>query len=404
MKLILIIIAALVIASGLAYQVHIDPGYVQLTYGQWLVETSLAVLLFITAVFFIGFYIALRTLLTIKRTPKIINQWNQRRKQIRSKKELNKGIIDSAEGNWQRSEKLLVKHAQQSDTPLLNYLSAAHAAQSQEAYGRRDDYLFKAGEALPDQIHAIHLTRAKLQLSAGQLEQALATLQELKSATPNQPIVLTLLLKTFAQLKDWNSLYTLLPSVKNNRKIFPENWQSIEHDTLVQLFEHPAGGQNIDTVWKSLDKRQKLNTDYLTPYAMHLIAIGKSQIAEDLLLKSLNAQLNAQLLKIYSELNISTNKKIKQIEKWGKNQSMNPVLLNTLGRLCLEQKLWGKAETYLTQSISIKPTSSAYFLLGNLHEKQGAPSGEINTYYKDGLAISENATSINALSDLGISA
>jgi len=180
MKLILLLILALVIASGLAYQVHLEPGYALLTYGHVSIETSLAVLLFVTLIIFIGFYFSLRALLTLKRSPKSISRWNQKRKTTRSQKEINKGLINSAEGNWQRSEKLLVKHAEQSDTPLLNYLSAAHAAQSQGAYNRRDEYLFKAGKTLPDQIHAIQLTRAKLQLAAGQFEQALATLRQPK--------------------------------------------------------------------------------------------------------------------------------------------------------------------------------------------------------------------------------
>jgi Uncharacterized enzyme of heme biosynthesis len=56
MKLIFLIILALIIASGLAYQVHLEPGYALLTYGQLSIETSLAVLLFITLISFFGFY------------------------------------------------------------------------------------------------------------------------------------------------------------------------------------------------------------------------------------------------------------------------------------------------------------------------------------------------------------
>ena len=398
MKLILIAIVALIIASGLAYQVHLDPGFVIITYGLWSIETSLAILLFITFVVFIGLYIALRTLLTIKRAPNSISKWNVQRKQVRSKKELNRGLIDSAEGNWQRSEKLLIKHAELSDTPLLNYLSAAHAAQSQEAYDRRDDYLFKAGEALPNQIHAIHLTRAKLQISAGQFEQALATLQELKTATPNHPIVLTLLLKTYSHLKDWKSLYTLLPSVKNHRKITHEDWKDVEHNTLTHLLENTPNENDIKVIWKSLDKTQRLDADYLAPYSAHLISVGKGQLAENLVSNSLNTEFNSRLLAVYSKLNIATDKKIKQLEKWIKTQTPNTDLLNILSQLCLEQKLWGKTRTYIEQSIAIEPTNSAYLLMGKLHEEKGEPAERIQAYYKEGLELSMNSTSIKTIS------
>jgi len=392
MKLILIIILALVLAAGLAQQVHLDPGYVLFVYGTWSVETSLAILLFLSLIAFIGFYFALRTLLTLKRTPKILGVWNSQRKLNRSKKELNKGLIDSAEGNWQRSEKLLMKHAQQSDAPLLNYLSAAHAAQSQGAFDRRDDYLVKAGEALPEHIHAIQLTRAKLQLSAGQFEQALATLQQLKTATPKHPVVLTLLMKTYAQLKDWNALYELLPAIKKNRKIAIEDWQTLEQSTLLHLFNNTADNKqhNMDGIWKNLDREQKQEAEYITPYATHLISTANTQLAEEVLRNGLSFQTDGGLLALYCQLNIETDRKIRQLETWLKNSASNIELLNALADLCLQKELWGKTKTYLEHSIAIQASGPAYFLMGQLLEAQGEPLEKVNAYYKDALKLNQS--------------
>jgi len=397
MKLILLLILALIIASGLAYQVHLEPGYALLTYGQLSIETSLAVLLFITLIAFVGFYFLLRTMLTVKRSPKTIGKWNQNRKQARSRKEINKGLIDSAEGNWQRSEKLLVKHAEQSDTPLLNYLSAAHAAQSQNAYNRRDEYLFKAGKALPDQIHAIQLTRAKLQLAAGQFEQALATLQQLRTATPSHPVVLTLLMKTHQQLNDWEALYYLLPSIKNNRKIPREEWQSIEKNTLTQLFSsaHNSSQLELNVIWKALDKKQKLNPDYLIAYTSQLIRTANNGAAEELLTKGLSAQANIALLDLYMQLDIPTDKKQQQLEKWLRKQPTSPELLNALAQLCLDQEQWSRAKTYLEDSLSLQPTSFAYLLLGQAQEHLSDSNNEANASYKMGLELSIKTKALN---------
>jgi len=396
MKLIFLAILALIIASGLAYQVHLDPGYALLTYGEMSIETSLAVLAFLTFLAFLVFYIALRTLMTLKRTPKNIGKWNTKRKQNRSRKELNKGLIDSAEGNWQRSEKLLIKHAQQSDAPLLNYLSAAHAAQSQQAYERRDEYLFKAGEALPEQMHAIHLTRAKLQLSAGQIEQALATLQQLRSTTPRHPIVLTLLMKAHRQLNDWEALYNVLPAIKNNRNISQEEWLQIEQDTLLNLFQgtSTSSSQDLKTVWKSLNKSQRLNPTYLFAYASKLMNSGKGDIAESLLVKGLNTQTDARLLTLYSQLNMPNDKKIKQLEKWLRKHTTSAELLNTVAELHIQKEQWSEAKNYLESSISLTPTSLAYLLLGKLNEQQGDATDEANANYKAGLELSLNTTSV----------
>ncbi len=392
MKLILIIILALVIASALAYQVHLDPGYALLTYGEFSIETSLAVLLFMSLIVFISFYIALRTLLTVKKAPKNLSVWNKKRKQARSTKALNNGFFDSAEGNWQRSERSLIKHAKHSETPLLNYLSAAHAAQSQGAYNRRDDYLFKAGEAMPDKIHAIHLTWAKLQLSAGQVEQALASLQQLRTATPGHPVVLTLLMKAHLGLKDWDALYQLLPTIKNNRKIPKEEWQSIEHKTLVNLLSVQVG-HVLNSLWKGLNKTQKLNPEYLTPYATQLIKSTKDTLAEEPLVKALNSGFDQPLLGLYCTLNIDSSKKIKQVSKWLKNYSNNTGLLNAASQLHLKQVELDKAQDLIEQSIAIVPTSTAYLLLGKIYEQQPESMDKAQNCYKQGLELSLNNNS-----------
>ena len=49
-----------------------------------------------------------------------------------------------AEGKWNQAERRLTAHADRAETPLLNYLGAARAAQLQRAYDRRDRYLREA--------------------------------------------------------------------------------------------------------------------------------------------------------------------------------------------------------------------------------------------------------------------
>ncbi|PCI20120.1 MAG: heme biosynthesis protein HemY [Piscirickettsiaceae bacterium] len=403
MKLLILFIVALVIASGLAYQVHIDPGYALLRYGTWSVETSLAVMVFILLVAFVVLAMLFKALLGIKRTPKRLQKWNKHRVQRRSIKELNQGLLNSAEGNWKRSEKLLTKHAKQSETPLLNYLSAAHAAQAQGAYDRRDEYLLKAGDALPEQAHAIHLTRAKLQFSAGQFEQALATLQQLLSVTPNHPIVLSLLLKTLSQLNDWEAIHKLLPIVKSNRNIQADEWEAVEIQTLTKLLTSKSQNNDpeLDTLWHSLSKKQKLSANYLSIYAGHKIAKKDEKDVSDLIVKSIKTTQDESLIDLYCQLDISPDLQIKQLEKWLNILPSSTILLNHIARLSLSEKQWGKTSSFLQQSINIKPTSLAYLLQGRLHEEQGETPEKAAEFYRAGIEIANNllTTELVAVAD-----
>ena len=383
MKLLLLFIVALVIASGLAYQVHIDPGYALLRHGTWSIETSVAVLIFAILVAFIALAFLFKMLLGIKRTPRKLNKWNKHRVQRRSIRELNKGLLDSAEGNWKRSEKLLTKHVKHSEVPLLNYLSAAHAAQSQGAYDRRDEYLLKAGDALPEQGHAIHLTRAKLQFSAGQYEQALATLQQLVSLTPNHPVVLALLLKTLFKLNDWEAIYKLLPTVKNNRNIHDEEWQALEKQTLTNLLALTSqqNSPDFETIWKSLNKKQKLSSEYLSIYVKHKIKTGEDKEAADLIVKSMKSTPNSSLIELYCQLKVDTNSKVKQLEKWLNLFPSDTSLLNQIAIVCKEQNEINKATSYIEKSLAVQPTGLAFLLLGQTLEEQGAaPEKTVETY------------------------
>jgi HemY protein len=392
MKLLLLFIVALIIASGLAYQVHIDPGYALLRHGTWSIETSVAVLIFAILIAFIVLALLFKMLLGIKRSPKKLSKWNKHRVQRRSIKELNKGLLDSAEGNWKRSEKLLTKHVQHSEVPLLNYLSAAHAAQSQGAFDRRDEYLLKAGDALPEQGHAIHLTRAKLQFSAGQYEQALATLQQLVSLTPNHPVVLALLLKTLSKLNDWEAIYKLLPTVKNNRNIHEEEWLALEKQTLTNLLALTSQQNNpgFETIWQSLNKKQKLSSEYLSIYTNHKIKTNEDKDAADLIVKSMKSTQDSSLIELYCQLKIGANAKVKQLEKWLNFFPSDTSLLNQIAIVCQEQNETNKATSYIEKSLAIKPTSLAYLLLGQTHEEQGEIPEKAAESYRKGLELATN--------------
>jgi len=113
------------------------------------------------------------------------------------------GLVDSAEGNWEKAEKILIKHASHSGAPLIHYLTAARAAQSRGAFDKRDEYLQKAAAQAPGSDVAIGLTQAELHLSGNQFEQALETLTKLQSIDPTHASVLKLLHQTYRHIGDW---------------------------------------------------------------------------------------------------------------------------------------------------------------------------------------------------------
>ena len=142
-------------------------------------------------------HLSLRVLSRLWHTPERVAEWRRKRRLQRAHRSLTRGLVELAEGRWKVAERHLTKHAEQSETPLINYLAAARAAQLQDEHARRDDYLHLAHESMPSADVAVGLTQAELQLAHQQYEQALATLMHVRSLSPKHNYVLKLLKKLY---------------------------------------------------------------------------------------------------------------------------------------------------------------------------------------------------------------
>jgi len=198
-------------------------------------------------------------------------------------------------------------------------------------------------------------------------------------------------MKAHLSLKDWDALYKLLPTIKNNRKIPQQECQSAEHQTLVNLLNSQTG-QPLSSLWKSLDKKQKLNPEYLTPYASQLIKSAESDDAEEPLVKVLNTQFDPLLLALYCQLDIDSNKKTKQLNKWLNNYKDNTHLLNATAQFYLTQSEPDKAKELLEQSLAITASSDALFLLGQTYEQHAEGKEKAYECFRKGLELSLNPT------------
>jgi len=120
-----------------------------------------------------------------------------------------------------------------------------------------------------------------------------------------------------------------------------------------------------------------------------LIRHGGGSLAQQLLADSLNAQWDSELVALYGDcISGDVVAQIEQAEKWLNQHKQDVGLLLALGKLCLHQKLWGKAQSYLDASISIAPSHAAYTALARLAEHLGR-SDEASKYYQKAMALAK---------------
>ncbi|WP_394753363.1 heme biosynthesis HemY N-terminal domain-containing protein [Crenothrix sp.] len=379
------------------------PGYVLIGIGEWSMETSLVVFA-ISLV--IGFYICynfFRVMGWLVKMPKQLKNRGKRIKFNRSQEALIAGLVDSAEGNFEKAEKALIKHASHSGAPLLHYLTAARAAQSRGAFEKRDEYLKIASDKAPGSDLAVGLTHAELSLSGNQFDQALQTLTKLHSIDPSHASVLRLLHQTYQNLGDWENIRKLIPTLNKNKVMMEAEIKLLEAEAFSNLLKQAAergNAQEIQTLWADIPSYIKRMHGLSAIYFAAMINAGASAKVEEELTKLLSVNWDETLLVLFGSVQSEDSaKQFAVAEKWLSLHSKDVVLLNVLGKLSIKVGEPQKAEDYLSQSIQIEPTVQAYQLLGDVLFAQNEKDKACECYkYGLELASSEIVSQIDAVS------
>lgn len=397
MKKLFFIFLILFLAVGLGFIIQHDPGYVLLAYDDWRIETSVWVGVILLILSFVLGYFSIRLL---KHTSSLSNKWQnwgQGRKQRDALRLTNKGVLEATEGRWAQAETDLIKSAEHSPTPLVNYLTAARAAQQLHAYERRDTYLRTAHHCYQEADIAISLTQAHLQVESQQWEQALATLQHLHRIAPKHNFALKLLHHVYLELKDWPGLLNILPNLRKYKVLPEDEVEIVEKKIYVTLLRKSLDMNNwtdLNKTWDIIPKSWRHNPEIVHLYCQGLIQQQQSVLALPLIEATLKRHWNSQLITLYGIIPPveKGSKQLSYAERWLSHHPNDPTLLLCLGRLSIREKFWGKAKDYLESCLKITSLPETHQELGRVYE--ALKEKDIALYhYREALSLSDYGTS-----------
>ena len=390
MKLLFLALSALLAAVGMGLLAGEDTGYLVMTISGWTVQTSVTLFVFILLITFIVLYSCIRTLARIVSLPREMEKWKRQRNQLRAEKYLIQGMIKTVEGNWKQAEYSFRKAAPYSSAPFLNYLCAARAAQQQGKLERRDDYLRLAYRSNPDAHLAVGITQAELQLNQKQTEQALATLKHLYSKQPGQHQVKALLLNTYASLNDWNAVLALATELERGGLFTQDQMLAQQLEAYAGLLReagNTAVPDALEKSWRTIPVKLKKHFYLIEVYITERLRFAGTRDCEPLLQQALKRRWDTALVRLYGLVEGKDSvKQLAYMESFLSAHARDPVLLLTLGRLCIRNSLWGKAIKYLEESINVKPNPEACQELAALLERDGDHAAA-RVYYQQGLAL-----------------
>jgi HemY protein len=355
--------AVLVLLLG-AFGAHFllaDRGYVLGNFAGYVVEMSVPGLVIVLVLA----YLFVRALVGLAGAPR---RWREAREKAdvkRRARDLAAGFAALVEGNWARSERLLTQGLRRADAPLANYLLAAHAAHLQGAVDRRNQWLELAEGLSAEGVLCAKLTRAELELAAGDAAAALATLKTLGSA--EQPSAIALLARAHRALGDRQGLFGLLSRLPRASLPAHEREEVVRLAVAGELARPELTAERLAELTAALPGELRSSPAFVVERARALARLGRGDEAERELRTALKRDWQAALVACYGEVRATdAAAQLRQAESWLEAHSGDATLLLAAGRLALANELWGKARSYLESSLALAPTPEAYALYGEL--------------------------------------
>lgn len=364
------LIALFAVAAGLVAAARYNTGYALLVVPPYRVELSLNLLVVLLFIAFLLGYLLVRMAAGTVQLPARVREYRQARRRQKAQATLLEALREFFAGRYARAEKAAASSIELGDHAGLCAILAARAAHELRAYDRRDAYLARAATLAPDDEVVRLVTQAELLLDQRRHHEAL---DALKMLPRKHTAAMRLELRAQQAAKNWEQVLALVDQLERRGVFDNEQAEQIRgHAHAENLKRKALDVRALADAWQRIPARHRRDTRVATAAARSFIALGGCAQAHEIIEQSLSERWDSALAVLYAECEGGdTLRRIERAEAWLKQQPNDAVLLFTLGKLCAQQGLWGKAQSYLEASIAIEPTYSASLALAQLQEKLG---------------------------------
>jgi HemY protein len=367
-----VLVASALVGGGLlAHFVLKDPGYVAVSIGRSLFETTVPVFLLLL----VGLYFLTRFVIESLSARRRLAELRAYRRRRRARDDTQRGFLDLAAGRWKNAEELLARAAPEADSAAVNYIVAARAADLQDAVDRRDTWLAQAQEAAPAERAAVLVTLAEMKMRRGQDAAALQTLGQLDASGDLNSRGLELMARLCQKLGRGEQLRALGPRLRAAKEL--PDAQVNELLAQVQLEEVRAAGDGRDaaavqSAWGDVPRSTRKAPQAVATYARALLQAGDHAAAEKCLREAIDDAREPVLVRLYGDVTLPDPLAVlDRAEQWLRKTPEDPDLLATAARLALNAELIGKARSYFEASLARRASPETALLYAELLDQLG---------------------------------
>lgn len=388
MRALLWLLALFALAVGVSLAFGYNEGYVLVVLPPWRIELSLNFFIVLTVGGFLLLHLLLRLIAHTVRLPQVVRAFRERKRREKAARALREAVQQLFEGRYGHALKnAAVSHAA-GEAPALSALVAARAAHFLRDAPREEEWLRRAAEHDAEAHAARLMTEAELHVDARRFDDALAALDALQEGGGRHIAALRLALRVHRGLSRWDDV------LKVSRQL--EKHRALTHDAAVPLRQRAhlenlrsreGDARALAAYWEAVPAGERRAPRLAAAAARALIAAGDGATAQRIIEQQVEQEWDSELAGLYADCRGGdTLGRIARAERWLEKHPQEAGLLLALGRLCREQQLWGKAQSYFEASLAVQPSQDAHVELATLFAQLGR-SEESNRAYRSAAAL-----------------
>ncbi|HSG92287.1 MAG TPA: heme biosynthesis HemY N-terminal domain-containing protein, partial [Methylotenera sp.] len=352
-------------AAILGIMIMQQPGFANFSHGDISIEIKLIDFFLLVAIGLPVLYGLVRLLVNLFHLPaRLMNSATKKRQQA-ALHAMEDALGHEAKLEIEKAIGCIRKNIQSSPAPVLQHALAAKITEHAGKKQLRDEHISALQKlAWP----AAEMFELNALLDAGRIEKVVSLISQKPNLSTGDKVALA---QAFQHLDQLENLDTQLLHLQKLDDVCQEVSDTFDSglNYLVQRYSAESDADALSSLWGKYSKAIEAKPALLRQYVRALRVNQLDSKAEQIIFTALSSNWCDQLVREYGLLNLgNTEHRIQQVEDWLKKHNDSAGLHLTLGRLCKQAKLWGKAKDYLNSSLSRRPLSEAYAELAEIHE------------------------------------
>jgi HemY protein len=328
--------------------------------------------------------------------PERVRAYRQRRDEVGSQRALRDALRALFEGRFARAERAARSAQATPENAGVAALIGARAAHRLQQTERRDEWLAQAeGDRALDTARLV--SSAEMWAESRENDRALGALDTLHATGSRHLHAARVALNANLQSGRWDDVIRGVRVLEKRSALHPvlaERYKLLAwREALMDRRHDPAA---LEAVWHKIPAADRQHAELALEGARLLNLAGRGRVAALALEGALARRWDERLLDEYARAQVfPARERIERAEGWLKAHPGDAALLRCLGLLCLREQLWGKARSYLEESLRAATHPATLLALARLAETIGDEAEAARQYREAALGFANLAASVD---------